>query len=87
MVSKAQEIVQYRRCHAMPGHDLCVLTISFNCFSRLSAKWPCPWPDCAIAAILRLVEVDVAVVSCRSRLVCAKEFMWASKSKSKRRND
>lgn len=49
--------------HAMPCHGRVscesVLTISFNCFSSLSARWPCPWPDCTVAAILRFDEVNV----------------------------
>lgn len=45
--------------HAMPGDAMSVLTISFSCFSRLSARWPCPWPDCVVAAILQLGEGDL----------------------------
>lgn len=68
MVSEAHKTAHSGRCHAMPGHKKCVLTISFNCFSRLSAKWPCPWPDCAVAAILRSGKVDIAVVSNKAGL-------------------
>lgn len=80
MVSKAHQTLQYGPGSAMPVHDVCGLTISFNCFSRLSARWPWPWPDCAVAAILQLEEVDVGV-DVDQGWVCAKEFSWLRRSK------